>query len=81
MKNPRRWSFALAQPLFAILILFLAVTTSKAQTFRGTILGLSITHKFSSHEESDLNISKAGESLPDDLIPGRRIARTSKIAS
>ncbi len=39
MKNSHRGRFALAQLSFAILILFLAVTTSRAQTFRGTILG------------------------------------------
>ena len=39
MKNPRRWSFALAQLVFAGIILSLMVTTARAQTFRGTILG------------------------------------------
>jgi hypothetical protein len=39
MTNPRRWHFALVQLFFAGFIISLAVTTGKAQTFRGTILG------------------------------------------
>jgi hypothetical protein len=39
MKNPRRYGFALTQLFFAGLILSLTVTTGRAQTFRGTILG------------------------------------------
>jgi hypothetical protein len=39
MKNPRRSRFAVAQLFFAGLILSLTVTTGRAQTFRGTILG------------------------------------------
>src|SRR5216683_3480316 len=39
MKIPRRCRFAAAQLFFAVLILSMNVTTGRAQTFRGTILG------------------------------------------
>jgi outer membrane receptor protein involved in Fe transport len=39
MKNPRRGRFVFAQLFFAGLILLISATTSRAQTFRGTILG------------------------------------------
>ena len=39
MKNPRKCRFVFAQLLFAGLFLSLTVTTCRAQTFRGTILG------------------------------------------
>ena len=42
---------------------------------------LPITHKFSSDEESELDVSETGKSIPDELAPWWRIIRTGKVAS
>jgi len=41
----------------------------------------SITHKFSSHDEAQLDIGQPRQASPKDSIAGRRIARARKISS
>ena len=58
-----------------------AMVIGDGEIDRKRVVPLSITHKFSSHLEADLDIGEARHSAPDDYVAWRRITGAIEIAT